>query len=182
MGMPIPVSQEASALILAGLEERGIAFYPETVVTSLDPATHQATLRDGGSVNYDLFLGVPVHRAPVVVEESGIAVDGWVPVDHTTFATRFPNVFACGDVTSDPRSRSSTSTSSAVRRRRASSPTRRSRSRPRRRTSVRAVGSGGSAEAEGDDSGATEGERSAESTHKRGQIVSADGHLGLDPR
>src|SRR5205809_941269 len=62
----------------------------------------RSTLRDGGSVNYDLFLGVPVHRAPVVVEESGIAVDGWIPVDHTTFATHFPNVFACGDVTSAP--------------------------------------------------------------------------------
>src|SRR5262249_56565550 len=68
----------------------------------LDPATHRATLRDGSSVNYDLFLGVPVHRAPVVVEESGLAVDGWIPVDHATFATSFPNVYACGDVTSAP--------------------------------------------------------------------------------
>jgi len=102
MAMPIPISEEASAGIVAGLEERGIEFFPQTVVTSLDPATHQATLRDGRAVNYDLFLGVPVHRAPVVVEESGLAVDGWIPVDHTTFATRFPNVFACGDVTSAP--------------------------------------------------------------------------------
>ena len=102
MAMPIPISKEASDGIGAALEQRGIEFCPETVVTSLDPATHQATLRDGRSVNYDLFLGVPVHRAPVVVEESGLAVDGWVPVDHTTFATRFPNVFACGDVTSAP--------------------------------------------------------------------------------
>ena len=102
MAMPIPISKEASDAIGAALEQRGIEFCPETVVTSLDPATHQATRRDGSSVNYDLFLGVPVHRAPVVVEESGLAVDGWVPVDHTTFATRFPNVFACGDVTSAP--------------------------------------------------------------------------------
>jgi sulfide:quinone oxidoreductase len=28
--------------------------------------------------------------------------DGWIPVDHTTFATRFPNVYAVGDVTSAP--------------------------------------------------------------------------------
>ena len=60
------------------------------MVTSLDPATHTATLRDGGTINYDLFLGVPVHRAPAVVEESGLAVDGWIPVDHTTFATQLP--------------------------------------------------------------------------------------------
>jgi sulfide:quinone oxidoreductase len=102
MGVPIPISREASAGIHAALEERGIEFCADTVVTSLDPATHQATLRDGGSVNYDLFLGVPVHRAPVVVEESGLAVDGWIPVDHSTFATRFPNVYAVGDVTSAP--------------------------------------------------------------------------------
>jgi sulfide:quinone oxidoreductase len=102
MGMPIPISAEASAGIVAALEERGIDFRAETVVTSLDPATHQAALRDGGSVDYDLFLGVPVHRAPAVVEESALAEDGWIPVDHTTFATRFPNVYAVGDVTSAP--------------------------------------------------------------------------------
>jgi sulfide:quinone oxidoreductase len=102
MGVPIPISREASAGIHAALEARGIEFCADTVVTSLDPATHQATLRDGGSVNYDLFLGVPVHRAPAVIDESGLAEDGWIPVDHTTFATRFPNVYAVGDITSAP--------------------------------------------------------------------------------
>ncbi len=102
MSTPIPISAEASAGIKAGLEERGIEFWPETVVTGLDPATRQATLRDGRAIDYDLFLGVPVHRAPAVVEESGLTVGGWIPVDHTTFATQFPNVFAVGDVTSAP--------------------------------------------------------------------------------
>jgi sulfide:quinone oxidoreductase len=37
-----------------------------------------------------------------VVEESDLADDGWIAVDHTTFATRFENVFAVGDVTSAP--------------------------------------------------------------------------------
>jgi sulfide:quinone oxidoreductase len=102
MARPIPISAEASAGILAGLEARGIEFWPETKVTSLEPATHLATLRDGREINYDLFLGVPIHRAPAVVEESALAVDGWIPVDHTTFATSFPNVYAVGDVTSAP--------------------------------------------------------------------------------
>jgi sulfide:quinone oxidoreductase len=102
MGTPIPISKEASAGILGGLAERGIEFWPESVVTALDPATHQATLRDGRTINYDLFLGVPVHRCPTVVTESGLAVDGWIPVDHTTFATRFENVYAIGDITSAP--------------------------------------------------------------------------------
>ena len=37
-----------------------------------------------------------------MVEASGLAVDGWIPVDHTTFATSFPDVYAVGDITSAP--------------------------------------------------------------------------------
>ena len=33
---------------------------------------------------------------------SGLAEDGWIPVDPATFATKFPSVFAVGDVTSAP--------------------------------------------------------------------------------
>lgn len=57
-------------------------------------------LSDGGEMPYDLFLGVPVHRAPAVVEESGLCVDGWVPVNPLTLETAFPGVYAVGDVTS----------------------------------------------------------------------------------
>jgi sulfide:quinone oxidoreductase len=49
---------------------------------------------------YDLFLGVPVHRVPPVVEEAELAVDGWIPVDPLTLETRFADVYAVGDVTS----------------------------------------------------------------------------------
>jgi sulfide:quinone oxidoreductase len=51
---------------------------------------------------YDLFFGIPVHCAPEVVATSELVEDGWIPVDPATFATRFPNVFAVGDVTSAP--------------------------------------------------------------------------------
>ena len=57
-------------------------------------------LADGGELPYDLFLGVPVHRAPAVVESSGLCVDGWIPVDPLTLETAFPGVYAVGDVTS----------------------------------------------------------------------------------
>jgi sulfide:quinone oxidoreductase len=43
---------------------------------------------------------VPVHRVPQVVADSGLAVDGWVPVDSLTLETKFPDVYAVGDVTS----------------------------------------------------------------------------------
>jgi len=102
MAKPIPISEEASAVIQRGLAERGIEFCPQTVVSALDPATKLATLTDGRTVNYDLFLAIPVHTAPAVVEQSGMTEDGWIPVDHTTFATKFPDVYAVGDVTSAP--------------------------------------------------------------------------------
>ena len=67
-GTPIPPSPDTSAAILSTFAERGIEFVPERTVISLDPATHEAVLDDGTRHSYDLFLGIPVHRAPAVVE------------------------------------------------------------------------------------------------------------------
>jgi sulfide:quinone oxidoreductase len=55
-------------------------------------------LDDGSEMPYDLFLGVPRHRAPEVVLTSGMAEDGYVPVRSATLETRFPGVYALGDV------------------------------------------------------------------------------------
>jgi sulfide:quinone oxidoreductase len=103
MPKPIPISDEASNGILRALEERDIGWWPQSKVTSLDPATKRAELSDGQSIPYSLFLAIPVHRAPKVVEESALVEDdGWIAVDHRTFATKFENVYAVGDVTSAP--------------------------------------------------------------------------------
>ena len=103
MPKPIPISDEASAGILKALEERDIGWWPQSKITALDPATKTATLMDDRVIPYDLLLGIPVHKAPSVLEESGLLEeDGWIAVDHTTFATRFENVYAVGDVTSAP--------------------------------------------------------------------------------
>jgi sulfide:quinone oxidoreductase len=95
---PIPPSPEASAALVTAFSERGIEWHPRREVCELDPARKVAILRDGGEMPYDLFLGVPVHRAPAVVVESGMPVDGWIPVDPLTLETSFPGVFAVGDV------------------------------------------------------------------------------------
>ncbi|HUI04194.1 MAG TPA: FAD-dependent oxidoreductase [Acidimicrobiales bacterium] len=100
--MPIPISHDTSSAIVSLLEDRGIVYWPGVGVTHLDPATKTAYLADGRSLDFDLFLGVPVHRAPPVVEACGLTEDGWIPVDPVTFATRFPDVYAVGDVTSAP--------------------------------------------------------------------------------
>jgi sulfide:quinone oxidoreductase len=99
-GTPIPPSPATSEAILARFAERGIEFVRDRRVTGLDPATREAVLDDGSRLAFDLFLGIPVHRAPAVVEASGLATGGWIPVDPGTLATRFPGVYAVGDVTS----------------------------------------------------------------------------------
>jgi sulfide:quinone oxidoreductase len=99
-GRPIPPSPDGSKAILDRFAERDIAFVKESLVTSIDPAAKVAHLRDGGTMSYDLFLGIPIHRVPTVVESSGLAENGWIPVNKTTLATRFADVYALGDVTS----------------------------------------------------------------------------------
>jgi sulfide:quinone oxidoreductase len=100
LGVPIPPSPAASEALLAAFSQRGIHWYPDRLVTRLDPDRKVAVFKDGAELPYDLFLGVPVHRVPAVVEESGLAVDGWVPVNPLTLETAFPDVYAVGDVTS----------------------------------------------------------------------------------
>lgn len=100
MGAPIPPSPAASSALLTAFAERGIEWHPNQRVASLDAVRKVALLSDGGEMPYDLFLGVPVHRAPEVVVASGLAVDGWIPVDPLTLQTSFPGVYAVGDVTS----------------------------------------------------------------------------------
>jgi sulfide:quinone oxidoreductase len=102
MPSPIPVSPAASDAIVAGLDERGIRYTPGHRVTELsDGVARLAT----GDLPYDLFIGVPVHRVPEVVEASGLTEggsDGWVHVDPYTLATPFPNVYALGDCADAP--------------------------------------------------------------------------------
>jgi sulfide:quinone oxidoreductase len=98
--VPIPPSPDASKALLAAFAERGIDWHPQTLVRELDPARKVAIMSDGSEMPYDLFLGVPVHRAPAVVAASGMTVDGWIPVDPLTLETSFEGVYAVGDVTS----------------------------------------------------------------------------------
>lgn len=99
-GVPIPPSPPSSRAFLAAFAERGINWVPNRLVRALDPARRVAILDDATEMPYDLFLGVPKHRVPEVVAASGMTEDGWIPVDRKTLETRFPGVYAVGDVTS----------------------------------------------------------------------------------
>ncbi|MGH2595540.1 MAG: NAD(P)/FAD-dependent oxidoreductase [Actinomycetota bacterium] len=97
-GIPIPPSPATSDAILAKFAERGVEYIGDRRVASLD--ADEAVLDDGRRLPFDLFLGIPVHRVPQVVEDSGLAEGGWIPVEPRTLATRFDGVYAVGDVTS----------------------------------------------------------------------------------
>ena len=99
-GVPIPPSPASSRALLSVFAERGITFIPKRLVRALDPVRRVVILDDASEMPYDLFLGIPKHRVPDVVAESGMTEDGWIPVDSKTLKTRFPGVYAVGDVTS----------------------------------------------------------------------------------
>jgi len=97
-GTPVPPSPDTSEALVAAFAERGIEFVPGRRVASLDAVRNVAVLDDGGEMSFDLFLGVPKHRAPDVVIASGMTEDGYVPVNSKTLETRYPGVYAVGDV------------------------------------------------------------------------------------
>lgn len=88
-----PVGCQVVETALAG---RGIAFLPKRQVERVG---RDAVEFGAGPEAYDLLLGVPPHRPPAVVLESGLCGDGdWVRIDPPTLRTRFDRVFAIGDV------------------------------------------------------------------------------------
>jgi sulfide:quinone oxidoreductase len=103
MQRPVPVTGPVSQMFRDGLAARGIEELPQQVVTSIDPAAQAAQLATGDALPYDLFVGIPVHRAPEPLTAAGLAVNGWVPVDQTNLRTKFPHVYALGDVCTGPR-------------------------------------------------------------------------------
>lgn len=98
-GLPIPPSPDSSKALLAAFEERNIRFIPQRKVSSVQE-DKKVILDDGTELPCDLFLGIPKHVAPDVVLQSGLAENGWIPVDRANLRTRFSNVYAIGDITS----------------------------------------------------------------------------------
>jgi sulfide:quinone oxidoreductase len=95
---PIPVSAEASAAVEKTMADRGIEYTKHRRVYGIDPAAKVAHLKDHDEP-YDLFIGIPVHKVPDVLAESGLTENGWAHVDPLTLRADFPGVFALGDCT-----------------------------------------------------------------------------------
>lgn len=98
LSTPVPPSPETSTALEEEFARRDIAFIGGRRIGALDPQRKVVKLDDGSELAFDLFLGVPKHRAPDVVIASGMTEDGYIPVDSATLKTRFPGVYAVGDV------------------------------------------------------------------------------------
>jgi len=96
--LPIPPSYGTSKALLKSFREKDINYIPEMMVGSLDAQRGIAELDDGRELTFDLFLGIPEHCVPAVLEQSGLIDDEWIPVDKHSMLTSFPNVYAIGDV------------------------------------------------------------------------------------
>ena len=99
---PLPVAgPELGNSIKEVLHAKGIGFYPQTQLTSINYDERKIEFASGDSVDYDLLALVPSHKAPEVILKSTLSDEsGWVPVDKDTLETKSPNIFAVGDVNS----------------------------------------------------------------------------------
>jgi sulfide:quinone oxidoreductase len=97
LSSPVPPSPETSKALVAAFAERNIKFYPSKRVVAIDAARKIAAFDDNSEMAFDLFLGVPKHRVPTAVLDSGLAENGWVTVNPRTLETKFPGVYAVGD-------------------------------------------------------------------------------------
>ncbi len=97
----LPVLGDAGCAAFDGrLANEGITLRPKTNATAVESG---AVVAADTRIPFDLLLGVPPHRVPEVVSAAGLADPGaWVKVDPQTLETRYPGVYAIGDVTAIP--------------------------------------------------------------------------------
>jgi sulfide:quinone oxidoreductase len=94
---------EVSKQLRQMVESKGISYHPEHAVTQVDAGQRLIHFANGTSAGFDLLVYVPPHRAPQAVKDAGLTgPSGWVGVDRATLATKFPGVYAVGDITGIP--------------------------------------------------------------------------------
>lgn len=95
VSMPL-LGQAGCDIIESRLADKGISFLPNRKATAVEA---NEVVFANERRRFDLLLGVPPHRPPAVLRESGLVGDsGWVSVNSRTLETQFPGVYAIGDV------------------------------------------------------------------------------------
>ena len=113
----VPIVNEKVRMLF---EERGVTSVYHHVMTAIDPGRKIATFKtpEGPKeIGYDFTNVIPPMRAPDVIKNSPLSwktgkwVDeGWVEVDkHSLQQTRYPEVFAVGDVAGVPKGKTAAS-------------------------------------------------------------------------
>ena len=94
----LPILSQASCDAVEGrLLENGIQTYGHHKALRIEPGE---VIFEKRTIGFDLLLGVPPHRAPAVLRESGLTGEsGWVEIDPRTCETSFDGVYAVGDST-----------------------------------------------------------------------------------
>ncbi|MGI0025528.1 MAG: NAD(P)/FAD-dependent oxidoreductase, partial [Nitrososphaera sp.] len=95
----LPVAgPQISAGVVEIIAQNGIRFNPHHKLQSVSDS--QLEFENGTKKDYDLLVGIPPHRAPEVVRNSGLTGGGdWIQVDKHMMKTSVGNIFAIGDVT-----------------------------------------------------------------------------------
>ena len=95
VSMPL-LGQVGCDIIEGRLADNGITFLPNRKATAIESGE---VVFANERRKYDLLFGIPPHRPPAVVRESGLVGEsGWVSVNARTLETQFPGVYAIGDV------------------------------------------------------------------------------------
>jgi len=95
VSMPL-LGQAGCDIIESRLADQGITFLPNRKASAVEAGE---VVFASERRPFDLLFGVPPHRPPAVVRESGLVGDsGWVSVNPRTLETPFPGVYAIGDV------------------------------------------------------------------------------------
>lgn len=97
----LPVAgPKTSQDIVSLLSNHSINFHP---LHKLKKVTddHILEFENGNKINYDLLIGIPPHKVPTAIRNSGLLKENesWINVDKFTLRTPHENVFAIGDVT-----------------------------------------------------------------------------------
>jgi sulfide:quinone oxidoreductase len=96
----LPVAgAEVSQNVVNLLNDSHIDFHPlHKIKIVLDK--EEIEFENGNRTNYDLLIGIPPHKVPAVIRNSGLIRQGqnWINVDKFTLKTDYENVFAIGDV------------------------------------------------------------------------------------
>lgn len=94
----LPILSQASCDLVDGrLIEQGIQTYGHHKALRIEA---NEVVFEKRNIGFDLLLGVPPHRAPAVVRESGLTGEsGWIEINPRTCETSVDGVYAIGDST-----------------------------------------------------------------------------------